>query len=64
MRILRFAQVKDLTGLKHSAIYQRMLAGTFPRPVPLGPKARGWIESEVQNWIAERVAERDGGKAA
>jgi len=59
-RILRFAQVEDLTGLKQSAIYERMNAGTFPRPVALGLKARGWLESEITEWIEQRVAERDG----
>jgi prophage regulatory protein len=63
-RILRFAQVEDRTGLKHSAIYERIGEGTFPRPVPLGPKARGWLESEITEWIEQRIAERDGEKAA
>jgi predicted DNA-binding transcriptional regulator AlpA len=26
----------------------------------LGSKARGWVESEVDDWIRERVAARDG----
>jgi prophage regulatory protein len=61
-RILRFAQVEDRTGLKHSAIYERMSEGTFPRPVALGLKARGWLESEITEWIEQRVAERDGAR--
>ena len=32
--------------------------GTFPAPIKLGPKASGWLVSEVQNWIAERVSAR------
>jgi len=63
-RILRFAQVEDRTGLKHSAIYERIGEGKFPRPIPLGPKARGWLESEINTWIDERIAERDGSTAA
>lgn len=60
MRILRLPEVQAKTGLKHSAIYQRINDGTFPRPVPLGAKARGFVESEVNDWIEQRVAERDG----
>jgi prophage regulatory protein len=63
-RILRFAQVEDRTGLKHSAIYERIGEGTFPRPVPLGPKARGWLESEINNWIEQRIAEREAAETA
>ena len=55
----RFDEVMAKTGLKHSAIYARMSQGTFPKPVPLGPKARGWLLDEVDEWIANRVAERD-----
>ncbi len=60
MRILRLPEVQARTGLKHSAIYQRIQGGTFPRPIALGPQARGFLESEIEPWIKQRVAERDG----
>ena len=53
--ILRRKQVEARTGLRRSTIYQRIQAGTFPRPVPLGARAVGWLESEVNAWIAERI---------
>jgi prophage regulatory protein len=59
MRVLRLPEVEDKTGLKHTAIYDRIAAGEFPKPIPLTAKARGWIESEVTSWIAARVAARD-----
>jgi prophage regulatory protein len=59
MKIIRFDEVMVKTGLKHSALYALMAQGSFPKPLPLGPKARGWLESEVNDWIATRVAERD-----
>jgi prophage regulatory protein len=59
MKIIRFDEVMAKTGLKHSALYNLMAQGSFPKPVPLGLKARGWLESEVNDWIANRVAERD-----
>jgi hypothetical protein len=31
----------------------------FPRPVQLGVAARAWPMSEVQDWIAERIAVRE-----
>jgi prophage regulatory protein len=60
MKVLRLPDVQDKTGLRHTTIYKGVQEGTFPRPIPLGAKARGWIESEVDDWIAERVAKRDG----
>lgn len=58
-RLLRREEVENRTGLSTSTIYQRMLNGKFPKPVPLGEKARGWVEAEVDDWISARIAERD-----
>ena len=55
LAILRCKQVQARTGLARSTIYLSIKCGTFPRPVPLGARAVGWIESEVSDWIAERV---------
>ncbi len=68
--ILRLPDVKGRTALSTSEIYRRMEAGTFPRPVPLGTRARGWLAEEVDAWVAGLMAQRDAaaqsgsGKAA
>jgi prophage regulatory protein len=59
MKILRRPAVEDRTGLKHTAIYDAIAEGTFPRPVPLGPQAVGWPEHEVDDWIRGQIAKRD-----
>lgn len=61
-RAVRLPVVEATTGLKKSQIYQLLGEGTFPRSVPLTGKARGWLMSELQNWISERAAMRDSGK--
>ena len=33
--------------------------GKFPRRVQVGPNRVAWLESEVEAWVAARVAERD-----
>ena len=55
-RILRLPDVLARTGLSRSTIYVRVANGTFPKPVPLGARAVGWIESDVDEWIRERIA--------
>lgn len=52
---LRRKQVATRTGLSRSTIYQYIKDCVFPKPVPLVPRAVGWLESEVSEWIAERV---------
>ncbi len=54
--ILRLPAVKTRTGLSRSTIYLRVSQGTFPKPVSLGGRAVGWVEEEVQSWLAERIA--------
>ncbi|WP_018995158.1 AlpA family transcriptional regulator [Thioalkalivibrio sp. ALJ2] len=54
-KILRLPSVKARTGLSRSTIYLRIAEGSFPAPIPLGGRAVGWIEEEVDNWIKERI---------
>jgi prophage regulatory protein len=56
-RILRRKEVQARTGLSRSTIYLMMSKGTFPRPLPLGPRAVGWLESWIDAWIEQRVAD-------
>ncbi|MCV6588510.1 MAG: AlpA family transcriptional regulator [Marinobacterium sp.] len=55
-RILRRKQVEELTGLSRTTIYDRMKAGKFPRSIPLGGRAVGWLEQDIQAWIQQQVA--------
>lgn len=54
-RLLRLPEVRRLTGLGRSAIYQQMQEGLFPHSVKAGPRAATWSEAAVQAWIAERL---------
>ena len=62
-RLIRLTHVMDRTGLGRSSIYQKISEGSFPRPVPVGPRGRRWASDEVDDWIADRIAERDGSEA-
>lgn len=55
----RLPKVKARTGLSRSAIYRLVANRQFPAPVKLGERASGWSAHEVDQWIAERIAERD-----
>jgi prophage regulatory protein len=54
-KILRLPNVLDRTGLSRSTVYLRVTEGRFPRPVSLGARAVGWIETEVEEWIARQI---------
>lgn len=59
MRILRRRDVEAMCGIKKSTLYELMGAGSFPKPIHLGSRVTGWIESEIVAWIRDRIAVRD-----
>ena len=54
-KILRRPQVEALTGLSRSTIYLLIQRGEFPAPVQLGTRAVGWPETEINQWIENRI---------
>jgi len=54
--ILRRRTVEARTGLSRSTIYLRMSQGSFPKSIPLGPRAIGWLEAEIEAWLQAQVA--------
>ena len=55
--ILRLPEVIARTGLKRSSIYIRIDQGEF-RPLKLGARAIGFLESEIDAWIAIKARAR------
>ena len=53
--ILRLPEVKARTGLSRSSIYLRIANNEFPRSVSLGGRAVGWLEHEIECWLAEKI---------
>ncbi len=55
-KLLRLPQVMEMTGRGRTATLDDVKAKRFPQPIKLGT-ATLWLESEVQQWIADRVRE-------
>jgi prophage regulatory protein len=53
--ILRRPSVQSRTGLSRSSIYLGISKGTFPKPINLGARSVGWLESDIDNWIDARI---------
>lgn len=58
--ILRLPQVKIRVGLSRSSIYAAIAQGRFPPSIQLGPRAVGWLESEVDDWLQKQVESTRG----
>ncbi len=59
-RILRLPSVMDKTGLSRATIYRRF----GHMRIKLGPNSAGWLESDIECWIADRVAASRAGATA
>ncbi|MCK9140956.1 AlpA family transcriptional regulator [Haemophilus influenzae] len=58
-RFLRIDEVVHLTGLSRSTIYEYARFKRFPEAVNLGSNKRAWIESEVRQWMNDRINQRN-----
>ena len=55
-RLDRLLACKDITaetGLSRSTIYRLVRDGSFPKPIPIGPRGMRWLESDIRAWIEE-----------
>jgi prophage regulatory protein len=41
-----------------ATLARRVAAGAFPRPVRIGQRRVAWVQSEISDWLAERMEER------
>ncbi|WP_207806964.1 helix-turn-helix transcriptional regulator [Parazoarcus communis] len=57
-RFIRVGEVSSMVGLGKTTIYKYVSTNAFPAPVAIGGNRVAWLESEVLNWMRERVAAR------
>jgi len=55
MKFLRLADVKVITGLSRSSLYQMMRKGQFPPSISIGSRAIAWTDAAIQEWIESRI---------
>ena len=59
-RFLRLPEVMERIGLRHTQIYALMRATDFRNRCASASSAVAWLESEIDAFQQERIAERDG----
>ncbi len=60
--LVRLPEVETVAGLRRSHIYKLIGENDFPRPIKIGSASR-WSLREVQQWIADKLSERDAARA-
>lgn len=54
--ILPRRQMLQKVGLSNSTVHELRRQNQFPAPVQLTARRVGWLESEIESWLAARVA--------
>lgn len=55
--LLRMSEIMRRTGYGKAWIYRLISQGKFPRPIKIGTRAIAFVESEVDDWINQRIEE-------
>jgi prophage regulatory protein len=58
LRFIRLKEVMALTGLSRSSIYAFINDGKFPAQVRLAERTVAWVESEICDWMKQKIADR------
>lgn len=56
-KLVRLSEVLTRTGYSKAWIYKLIAQGRFPQSVKLGPRSIAFVESEIDEWIDQRIAE-------
>lgn len=59
MRVIKLKEVLAKTSLGKTTLYALLKQSQFPKPISLGLRAVGWLESDVDAWILEKIRTRD-----
>ena len=59
MQLINKTEAARRASLSVSTLKRLEAEGYFPRKVPISSNRVGYLVSEIDAWIAERVAERD-----
>jgi len=51
-------EVLRQTAVSKTTIWRLERQGRFPKRIRISPRRVGWLQSEVDAWINERIAER------
>ncbi|WP_147196079.1 AlpA family transcriptional regulator [Pantoea sp. CCBC3-3-1] len=58
--LIRLSEVQRRTGYSKAWIYRLLKEERFPSSIKIGSRAIAFIESEIDEWINQRIAESRG----
>jgi prophage regulatory protein len=44
--------------ISSATMWRNIAAGEFPKPIRIGKRRVAWVQTEIDDWLAERMEER------
>ena len=60
-QIIKLPAVIKLSALSSATIYRLIKKGEFPKQIKLSERSSGWLLSEVEQWLEEKINKRKEG---
>lgn len=58
--LIRLSEVQRRTGYSKAWIYRLLKESRFPKSIKIGSRSIAFVESEIDEWIDQRIAESRG----
>ncbi|MBP2844566.1 AlpA family transcriptional regulator [Dickeya oryzae] len=58
--LIRLPEVQRRTGYSKAWLYRLISQDRFPQPVKIGSRSIAFVESEIDDWINQRITESRG----
>ncbi|MDE9566190.1 AlpA family transcriptional regulator [Xenorhabdus bovienii] len=55
--LIRLPEVQRRTGYGKAWIYKLIADNKFPKQIKIGTRSVAFVESEIDDWISQRIAE-------
>ncbi|EAS1998204.1 AlpA family transcriptional regulator [Salmonella enterica subsp. enterica] len=55
--LIRLSEVQRRTGYSKAWLYRLMNQGKFPSSIKIGSRSIAFVESEIDDWINQRIEE-------
>lgn len=57
-RFVKLRDVVDRLGIARSTLYDMIASGEFPEPIVLRNRLHCWLESDIEEYMSQKIAQR------
>ena len=58
-KLLKLFQVAEQLNVCKSQVYNLVKQGYLPKPIKIGKRGSGWLQSDIDSWFKSKIEERD-----